>query len=250
MLDVIYEDAELLVVNKPADLVCHPTKGDVYSSLISRVRLHLGAASHPQLVNRLDRETTGLTLVAKTPEAARELRQLWEGREVAKEYLAIVHGQVAHDHGILDAPLGRDLESMVAIKDGVRPDGAPALTEYWVEKRFLRAVPVPEDAAQQGRRPFTLVRIRLHTGRKHQIRIHFAHAGHPIVGDKIYGGDEQLYLDFVVGRLSAAQWRKLILPNHALHSGRLRFTWRGKDWEFAASPEAWFGQFLAEPAGE
>src|SRR2546430_10375548 len=78
LFEVLYEDAELLVINKPAGLVCHPTKTDEYSSLISRVRLYLGAESRPQLVNRLDRETSGVTLVAKTQEAARELRKIWE----------------------------------------------------------------------------------------------------------------------------------------------------------------------------
>src|SRR3954447_9934512 len=89
---VVHEDAELLVINKPAGLVCHPTKGDVYSSLISRVRLHLGPDSGAHLVNRLDRETSGVVMVAKTDLAARSLRKIWEGRLVAKEYLAIVHG--------------------------------------------------------------------------------------------------------------------------------------------------------------
>src|SRR6187399_1319271 len=116
LFDIIHEDAELLVINKPAGLVCHPTKGDVYSSLISRVRLYLGPESHPHLVNRLDRETSGVTLVAKTDPAARELRQLMEGREVQKEYLAIVHGHVAADYGMIDAALGKDVNSRVAIK--------------------------------------------------------------------------------------------------------------------------------------
>jgi 23S rRNA-/tRNA-specific pseudouridylate synthase len=95
LFDVVHEDDDLLVVNKPADLVCHPTKGDAWSSLISRVRLHLGADSQPQLINRLDRETSGLVLVARTETAARELRRLWEARDVTKDYLAIVHGRVA-----------------------------------------------------------------------------------------------------------------------------------------------------------
>src|SRR5215472_3144256 len=94
LFEVIHEDPELLALRKPAGLVCHPTKTDEYSSLIGRVRLHLGKGSHPQLVNRLDRETSGVTVLAKTPAAARELRALWEARRVCKEYLAIVHGHV------------------------------------------------------------------------------------------------------------------------------------------------------------
>src|SRR6266446_6368253 len=92
LFGVIYEDSDLLVINKPAGLVCHPTKTDEYSSLISRVRLHLGKDSHPHLVNRLDRETSGVTLIAKRNDTARELRRIWESRQVEKEYLTIVHG--------------------------------------------------------------------------------------------------------------------------------------------------------------
>src|ERR1051326_1180142 len=107
LFEIIHEDAELLVINKPAGLVCHPTKGDAYSSLISRVRLHLGEGTQPQLINRLDRETSGVLLVAKQVGAARELRRAWETRNVHKEYLAIVHGHVRADQGLVDAPLGR-----------------------------------------------------------------------------------------------------------------------------------------------
>src|SRR5512142_1112649 len=131
-VEILHEDSGLLVVNKPAGLVCHPTKGDEYSSLISRARLYLGDGSHPQLVNRLDRETSGVTLIAKTGPSARELRRLWEQRQVRKEYVAIVHGHLEQRHGFIDASLGRDLASPVAVKDSVRADGAPAVTEYWV----------------------------------------------------------------------------------------------------------------------
>src|SRR5215469_15729448 len=116
---VVHEDDELLVINKPAGLVCHPTKTDEYSSLISRVRLYLGKEKRAHLVNRLDRETSGVTLVAKCDEAARELRRLWESRQVEKEYLAIVHGWVHGESGLIDAPLGKDEASSVAVKDRV-----------------------------------------------------------------------------------------------------------------------------------
>src|SRR5436190_13759786 len=120
LFDIIFEDPELLVINKPAGLVCHPTKTDEYSSLISRVRLYLGKQARPHLVNRLDRETSGVTVVAKTDEAALQLRRLWENRNVEKEYLAIVHGHVRNDQGTIDARLGKDDKSQVAIKDCVR----------------------------------------------------------------------------------------------------------------------------------
>ena len=124
LFEILHEDDGLLVINKPAGLVCHPTKGDVYSSLISRARLHLGAGAEPQMINRLDRETSGVVLVAKDPTTARCWRRRWESREVEKIYLAIVHGHLNEETGCIDAPLGKDERSEVAIKDMVRPDGA------------------------------------------------------------------------------------------------------------------------------
>jgi 23S rRNA pseudouridine1911/1915/1917 synthase len=305
---ILHEDADLLVVNKPAGLVCHPTKGDEFSSLISRARLHLNfslsaagggegrgevvpVSSH--LVNRLDRETSGVVIIAKNPETAGELGKIWETRAVQKEYLAIVHGRVRDDHGLIDAPLGRDQRSRVAIKDCVRPDGAPSQTEYWVECRFdkperrsptrrkdqvgvqalacsnstlkrelqpvapssilhplarrLAAWKRSEDwsAAKTAPSSFSLLRLIPRTGRKHQIRIHLAHLGHPIVGDKLYGGDEDIYLALVENRLTDEQRARLILPHHALHARAVRFTWRGRPVEFSCAPEPWFKIFVA-----
>ncbi len=251
LFDIIHEDADLLVVHKPADLVCHPTKGDEYSSLISRARIYLSGTERvargarqslaptaskpePRLVHRLDRETSGLVVIAKNPAAARELGKIWETRAVQKEYRAIVHGHVAAERGIIDAPLGKDETSLVAIKDRVRPDGAPAQTEFFVERRFSRAAAA-----------FSLLRLIPHTGRKHQLRIHLAHLGHPIVGDKIYGGDPDLYLALVEHRLTDEQRARLILPRHALHAGRIQFVWRERICDFTTPPEADFAQFLA-----
>jgi 23S rRNA pseudouridine1911/1915/1917 synthase len=283
---ILHEDADLLVVHKPAGLVCHPTKGDEYSSLISRARIYLqrslsanrvggeargeaGSNSQlstlnpqPFLIHRLDRETSGIVLLAKNAVAAGELGKIWETRTVLKEYLAIVHGHVREDHGLIDAPLGKDEASPVAIKDCVRPDGAPAQTEFFVEKRFVR-VDLPRSgnafsrsAGGEGRgevvqltnlpASFTLLRLKPLTGRKHQIRLHLAHLGHPIVGDKIYGGDPDLYLALVENRLTDAQRTRLILPHHALHAGRLQFDWRGQTRQFSVQPEPDFAEFLIE----
>ena len=279
LFDIIYEDADLLVVHKPADLVCHPTKGDEYSSLISRARIYLGANGEPRLVNRLDRETSGLVVIAKSAGAAGELGKIWETRAVQKEYLAMVHGHVAADHGIIDAPLGKDEASHVAIKDCVRPDGAPSQTEFRVERRFSKSdFPNNEEiwndkalrhiggkfslsarpARGEGRGevapssilhlPFSLLRVIPRTGRKHQIRIHLAHLGHPIVGDKLYGGDEDLYLALVENRLTPEQLARLILPHQALHACAVRFLWRGQPMEFCCEPEPWFQKFVGDDA--
>jgi 23S rRNA pseudouridine1911/1915/1917 synthase len=304
LFQIIHENECLLVINKPAGLVCHPTKADVYSSLISRVRLHLSRAAggssedpgvaespvHPHLVNRLDRETSGVVMVAKSDDAARELRRLWESREVRKEYTAIVHGHLVSDHGLIDAPLGKDVQSRVAIKDCVRADGLASQTEYWVEQRFWKADKtgttnnqqptsnlesqevqtwgraVPAQITGEGGwekdgvmapsarpstldprpvyQPFTLVRVQPLTGRKHQIRIHLAHIGHPVVGEKLYSGDEDLYLALVEDRLTVEQRQRLLLPCHALHACALRFTWRGQALEFCCDPEPDFQDFL------
>ncbi len=234
LFPVLLEDDDLLVLHKPAGLVCHPTKGDEYSSLVSRLRLYLGLQSEPQLVHRLDRETSGVMVVAKNPEAALELRRLWQTGFVTKEYLALVHGAVEADSGLVDLPLGKDEASVIAIRDTPRPDGHPARTRWWCVRRFERAEGL-----------FSLLRIHLDTGRKHQIRIHMGAIGHPLVGDKLYGLDEGFYLDFVKRRLTEAQRQRLILPQQGLHAVRLWLPWGGEEREFRSEPETPFLEFLA-----
>ncbi len=235
LFEILHEDADLLVVNKPAGLVCHPTKGDVYSSLISRVRLHVGDEISVSMINRIDRETSGVVVIAKNAQTAKQIGKIWAERAVTKVYWTIVHGHLREDRGLIDAPLGKDERTEIAVKDCVRPDGKLAQTEYEVMRRFTRA---------EGE--FTWLRVGLRTGRKHQIRIHLQHIGHPLVGEKLYGADEMLYLRLVFGQLTDEDWRRLILPCAALHARELSFRWADKDWHFIAKPEKWFADFLGD----
>jgi 23S rRNA pseudouridine1911/1915/1917 synthase len=234
LFEVVAEDDELLVVNKPAGLVCHPTKGDEYSSLVSRVRLYLGPNASPHMINRLDRETSGIVIVAKEVDAAVYLRKLWENREVEKEYLAIVHGHVSPGKALIQAPLGRDTKSLIAIKDAVVESGTAAETHVCLIRHLRHCG-----------RPLSLARIMILTGRKHQIRIHLAHIGHPVVGDKLYGGDENVYLRFVQDTISDKDWDELITRNHALHAQRVSIPWFGVRRTFTCPPEDWFRAIAA-----
>lgn len=259
LLNIVYEDSELLLVNKPAGLVCHPTKSDCLSSLIARLRIHLGScplrqnprqcvwraggpcgwsvkeegAPEIHLIHRLDRETSGIVLAAKNGTAARTLGFLLQQGKFTKTYLAIVYGVPSPASGTIHQPLGKDLQSPVVIKDCVRSDGAPAQTRYSLLHTF-----------QKEGQTFSLLELTPLTGRKHQIRIHLAWIGTPIVGDKLYGLDERYYLDLVEGRLSGQQCRELLLPWQALHARSLSYRDNeGNERTFNCDPEKWFLDF-------
>ena len=178
-LAIVEETEEYILINKPGGLVCHPTKGDCYSSLIGRLRLYFeGTDTEPRFVHRLDRETSGLVLISKERAAHKLLcRELEAAR---KEYLAVVHGCPAAS-GIIEQPIGKALESEVVVKQAVIEGGKPSITEW-------------ELLDTQGN--YSLLRLRPVTGRMHQLRVHLQWLGHPIAGDKLYGPDETLYLEF------------------------------------------------------
>lgn len=221
-LQVLFEDAWLIAVDKPPTIPVHPGGRLLEDTVITRLRQKFAPAATtrdgerdadvvvPKLCHRLDLETSGVLLVAKSDDVAAEMGRQMRRRETVKEYLAIVHGRVRDDEFVVDAPIGDHPASLIGNRRAVVPDGSPSKTGVRVEKRFRR------DGAD-----FTLVRCRLFTGRRHQIRCHLHHAGFPIVGDKVYGLDEEFFLAYYEERLDDAMRRRLLLPRQALHAARL-----------------------------
>lgn len=177
-LEVVFENEDLLVVNKQPFVVVHPTKGHPDGTIGNAIAWHfqqVGFHSKIRFINRLDRDTSGLLLVAKNGYAQQVISNQMIADEVEKGYMALVHGKVKDDSGTIDLPIGRpDPED---VKRAVMADGQECITHFEVVKRFNDA---------------SLVKIRLETGRTHQIRVHFSHLGHPLIGDELYGSDSTL----------------------------------------------------------
>ncbi len=215
---VLDETEDFIVVDKPAPLLVHPSvpgnPPTLLDGLGGLLAYEIANGARLSIINRLDRETSGIVLVAKHARAARAFGIAMQRRRVEKEYLALVRGWPEEDAFTVDAPLrrkGEVGESAIWVKQIVHPDGAPSVTAFLTLKRFARS---------DGPR-FALVRAFPKTGRMHQIRVHLAHAGHPVVGDKIYGPDERCYLDFIETGWTPDLAARLLLPRHALHSSRL-----------------------------
>jgi 23S rRNA pseudouridine1911/1915/1917 synthase len=231
--ELIYEHNDFVVVAKPPDLLSHPTRPDGKPTLLGWLQEKY-AGQFMALVNRLDRETSGTVLVARSPETASRLGGMTMRREIHKHYLALVTGRVAAEHGVIEAPIGRlgiSETNPIWLRRGViLPDddqgrkGAQARTEFW---RLAASAP-------DAKPPITLLRLQAHTGRLHQLRVHLAHIGHSVIGDKIYGPDATLYLKFIAEGWTEEHQRVLGLPRHALHAHELRFRWNAEELVFAA----------------
>jgi 23S rRNA pseudouridine1911/1915/1917 synthase len=221
--EIVALEADFLIVAKPPHLLSHPTRPDGAPTLLGWLQEKF-PGEFAALVNRLDRETSGTILVARSAQAASRLGAMTMRREIGKDYLALVSGRVRDEHGVIDAPLGRlgiSAGNAIWVRQGViAPDdpqgrrSAPARTEFCRE--------AASDAA-------TLLRLRAHTGRLHQLRAHLAHLGHPVLGDKIYGPDPALYLKFIEQGWTEEHERRLPIPRHALHAHRLAFRWDGQE---------------------
>ncbi len=248
---IIAESDDWIVVDKPPFIEVHPSKPNGKRTLWDELRdllsYEIVNGGQVSLINRLDRETSGLTLVAKHHAAARELSKAMMHRRIEKEYLALVWGWPERDEFEVDAPIlrqGTQEFSRIHLKQMVHPAGALARTGFRVEERFTMAT-------TNGDR-FSLVRAFPHTGRMHQIRVHLSHAGHAVVGDKIYGPDEGCYLEFIETGWTPALAERLLLPRHALHSAVLRLPDLGLDWQspLAADLADWAGENLLAASGK
>ena len=196
-LDVIYEDDALLVVNKPAGMVVHPAYGHASGTLVNAVLAHcpqiadVGGPDRAGVVHRLDKDTSGLILIAKDGVTRAALQRQFKRRQVAKTYLALVEGQMQPREGVVEAPVGRDKRQRK--KMAVVRSGREARTMYRAIEYFAN---------------YTLLEVRPHTGRTHQVRVHLSWLGYPIVGDAVYGRHRQ----------------RLLRGRHFLHAARIRFS--------------------------
>ena len=211
--DVLHEDDALLVIDKPAGLPVHPSATYHRHTLTAVMRTRLGAEHGWQMAHRLDRETSGVMVFGQKGTSSGVLKRAFAARAVDKRYLAVVHGAV-HESIDIDAPLAFDPTSAVRVKMGVVPlaaGGAVAQTRV-----------VPLGAGVFRGEPVTLVSLFPRTGRQHQLRVHLAHIGHGIVGDKLYGLDERWFIEVVEDRVPMEELNAhLGLPRQALHAASL-----------------------------
>lgn len=218
-LDIVYEDDDVLVVNKPAGMVVHPAPGHPDQTLVNALLYHcplsqINGTLRPGIVHRIDRDTSGLLMVAKNDQAHRSLAQQLKDKTTSRYYLALVHGVIQEDHGTIDAPLARSPKDRK--KQAVVADGRHAVTHFTVLRRYQQ---------------YSLIKCQLETGRTHQIRVHLKYIGHPVAGDPVYGPK-----------------KTLVGPGQFLHAAELGFTHpvSGKRLTFTAPLPDYFEKTLAD----
>ena len=225
-LDIIHEDDDLIVLNKPAGLVVHPAPGNRDRTLVNALLAHCGASlsgiggvARPGIVHRLDKDTSGLMVVAKHDLAHQKLSSQFADRSLSRTYQAVVWGLPLPRIGSIEAPIGRHARDRKRM--GVTAKGKPALTHYKVLKAYTKV---------------SLVECKLSTGRTHQIRVHLAHLKHPVVGDGVYGGNRP----------------GITFPRQALHAAELRFIHprTGRERKFTAPLPADMMELIAGLAGK
>jgi 23S rRNA pseudouridine1911/1915/1917 synthase len=219
-LSIVYEDDELSVIDKPAGMTVHAGAGAVegeggtlVNALLHRYQSlsSVGGEQRPGIVHRLDKQTSGLIIVARNDAAHARLAEMFAQRQMRKTYIALVHGHLKQDHGTIDAPIGRDLVRRTRMTTRRRTGARNAVSHYTVLRRI---------SSRFG--PFTLVSVRIETGRTHQIRVHLASIGHPVVGDTLYGAPARLMV------IPSRQTRdpepeSLALQRNFLHAAELEF---------------------------
>lgn len=224
-LDIVYEDPWLLVVNKPKGMVVHPAPGNYSGTMVNALMHHAGSSLsgingkiRPGIVHRIDKDTTGLLIVAKNDEAHRSLAKQIKEHSFTREYRAVVYGTPNKEEGAINAPLGRNPKNrkQMAVLP-LYPGAREAVTHYTVEERFSG---------------FSLLRLRLETGRTHQIRVHMAYIGHPVAGDPVYGPKKAIAK----------------LQGQCLHAGLIGFVHpnSGEYMEFSAPLPEYFNSFISE----
>ena len=213
-LEILYQDEYLALINKPFDMVVHPAKGNWSGTLVNALQYHFrdqlsqeNGSIRAGIVHRLDKDTSGVILIAKDGTTHRHLSNQFETRKVFKQYIALVHGELDRDSDYIEAAMKmhpHDRLRMIVSRD---PDAKEAVSYYEVLERF---------------RGFTLVRISPKTGRTHQIRVHLSHIGNPVISDKIYGGRNRTMMSEIVSGLGK-QSDEVLIGRQALHAFRLRF---------------------------
>lgn len=217
--EVLEENADWMMVGKPAPLMMHPTGASDEVTLLGVLKKAMPGEEF-FFVNRLDRETSGCVLVAKSGKVARKLGKMMARREIEKGYEAIARGWPDWDEVTITGGLrrkGEFTESAIWVRQAVHAEGKESETEFSVKRRF-----------ENERGKFCVMDCRPKTGRTHQIRVHLEFAGFPMVGDKIYGGDEEAYLDFLRDGWTPALQERLILDRQALHASWMKFMWDGE----------------------